>query len=1003
MRQECRRNASDILFRFAPAIILINLALSVWILSPFATALAAPFAPALPSAASCSQLARIDPTATNGAKWGATLLPGLGAPGGWFGVPVCANSINQVAPGGANLSCNRMPSNFPATGCAPGGATSDGYGLTFQCVELVARFSAWAFGASPSSWHGDAQFLWLNGHHPVSFSAYSNGGTYMPLPGDILVWGTLDRQGHPWPSGPAGGHVAVVAAVSSGRISFVEENMLVRGSNIPEETTTLTQNDGHWRVGPTYGTNGGRALYGWLHKAGNNGYFNFYRPGSQPVTASASLTGSSTRPSLAKSVIVTGAGALAQLVWSDTHTAAPALKKTGAASGTTPRALVESLGTPPGATLAPNQAPAVVILPGGERYSFALGQDGRLYAAYTPGNVAINGPTSAIVLWQALGAPPGITLTSAATALWDGENIMLGALGSDGAMWIRSGPPGMLDAWISLGKPSSASFQGFQGTPVLIRAPGSLAPSATSATPSSGAAEWLALALGHDGAIYENDGHPASANNPAPVATTGAAMRNPSPAPGWSGWAHVAIPGLSTTLTGPLLAISEPQTADSRQPASVTPAIRAVNALAMDSTGRLWLLRRTAMNQPWQARSVQAPDTNITLLSASLAPLTTAQGSAAALVVYIRDPQITASQDATQPAEQSILASALSLTAAGASQTDKWELLGFASPPAQRAAMSAGGSPIALEPGSGLRALLLARGAQVTLIGDRVALSQLAPEARSAPTPTAASTSHTITSAVAPGGTGSVILGDIAPAAVFSGAFNGSALDSRWLVTGAPPGTAQVGQDALTLTTATPSGRVAVAQGAPSGAFSVTAQITPDINWRTGTGASGSSAQAGILLALDDWNKLTLSVRADGMVALCPVADGKALSCDTAPEPPASSPNQKIYLRISQSGTEMTGAVSADGVKWTQVGVWGLPWSPTAEEPLLGAYAPPVAPVNMADSGVAPSAYAATPLTFTSLSLFVEGANTRSASGVTAGVSAQFNAITVAANTNAAP
>jgi hypothetical protein len=153
------------------------------------------------------------------------------------------------------------------------------------------------------------------------------------------------------------------------------------------------------------------------------------------------------------------------------------------------------------------------------------------------------------------------------------------------------------------------------------------------------------------------------------------------------------------------------------------------------------------------------------------------------------------------------------------------------------------------------------------------------------------------------------------------------------------------------------------------------------------------------LLALDDWNKLTLSVRADGMVALCLVADGKAQSCDTAPEPTVTSPEQKIYLRISQSSAGMIGAVSADGVKWTQIGVWGIPWLPTAEEPLLGAYAPPVAPVSIANSGVAPSAYAATPLTFTSLSLFVEGANTRSASGV----SAQFNAITVAANTNAAP
>src|SRR5689334_19386299 len=39
--------------------------------------------------ASCSQLARLDPTITNGSSWGRTILPGHGAPGGWFGVDVC--------------------------------------------------------------------------------------------------------------------------------------------------------------------------------------------------------------------------------------------------------------------------------------------------------------------------------------------------------------------------------------------------------------------------------------------------------------------------------------------------------------------------------------------------------------------------------------------------------------------------------------------------------------------------------------------------------------------------------------------------------------------------------------------------------------------------------------------------------------------------------------------------------------------------------------------------
>ena len=51
----------------------------------------------------------------------------------------------------ASVSCDHIPANWSRTGCAPGGATSDGFGLSFQCVELAARFSAWAFGDSPGS------------------------------------------------------------------------------------------------------------------------------------------------------------------------------------------------------------------------------------------------------------------------------------------------------------------------------------------------------------------------------------------------------------------------------------------------------------------------------------------------------------------------------------------------------------------------------------------------------------------------------------------------------------------------------------------------------------------------------------------------------------------------------------------------------------------------------------------------------------------------------------
>ena len=574
--------------------------------------------------------------------------------------------MNQVAPGGANVSCDRTPANFAATGCAPGSATSDGYGLTFQCVELVARFAAWAFGSSPGAWHGDAPYLWLNGHHPASFSAFANGGTRAPVPGDILVWGTLDSHGRPWPAGPAGGHVAVVSAVGSGWISFVEENMLGQHGNIPKETTTLTKSGGHWTIGRTYGTNGGRALYGWLHSTATAASPPDPAPPSPPppapATATATATPQITAPSLAQGVVVTGAGALAQLVWSDTHTPyRPATSgRTKATGGASPSARVESLGAPPGVSLAPNQTPAVVTLPTGERYSFVRGQNGRLYAAYTT-------PNAPGALWQALGAPPKASLTSAATALWDGANVVVGALGSDGALWTRSGPAGMLDGWVSLGYPANTTFQ---GTPALTRAP------------RSSDVGWLALATGQDGALYEADW----STTPPPSSSTSTATSQPSsqsPAqtPGWSAWAPVAAPDLTASLTGALLVIPEPQPATESQMASAAPTIGTVVTLAMDATGHLWLLRRAKMDQPWQARAISLPDGSDTLLSAALTPAASkSQGAAASLQVYLAEPQVSASQPTGQPAAQQvgpdILTSALPLNTASASNAPHWGSLG---------------------------------------------------------------------------------------------------------------------------------------------------------------------------------------------------------------------------------------------------------------------------------------------------------------------------------------
>ncbi len=951
--------------RGIPALLLL-ISVGAWLAFPLSSAEAAALAPAIPADASCARLAQADPTATNGPNWGATLLPGHGAPGGWFGVPVCANSVNQVAPGGANLSCDRVPADLARTGCAPGAATSDGYGLTFQCVELVARFAAWAFGVSPAAWRGDAPYLWLSGHHPASFSAFANGGTHAPTPGDVLVWGSLNRQGQPWPAGPAGGHVAVVAAVRGDRITFVEENMLGQHGNIPEETTTLTGRDGHWTIGPTYGTNGGRALYGWLHSSRDSGHFP-RSTGSSGSSGSSGASGASPAspaplPSLTQDTLVTGAGALAQLVWSDTHTQdrPAASAQASATQGTPPHALAESLGAPPGAPLTPSQTPAVVALPAGERYSFALGQNGLLYAAYTT-------PDAPGALWQALGAPPGITLTSGATALWDGTNVIVGALGSDGALWIRSGPAGMLDSWVSLGRPANTIFQ---ETPALVRAPGSTARSAAGSADSAGNVAWLALAIGRDGALYETDGRADSFAQQTP-------FQSSSQAAGWSAWEPVTLPD-ATSLDGGLLVTPETQAASAAQPADLAPTIQTVDALATDTMGRLWLLRRAAMDQPWQARAISLPDASATLLSASLTP--GASGSSPALQVYLAGPQANASKAATQPAGQDILTTPLSLNTASAGSAPRWTSLG-ATP------SLAPGSFVALDLGRHLSALAMAQGARIELTGDRAALEVLAPGAGAV-------------SAAPVGEAELVAFGPLAPPQSFSDTFAGNALDPRWIVTGAPSSVAGVTPGALTLPVPSQPGRIAVAQGAPGSAFTVTARVTPDASWRTESmGAERGGAQAGILLTLDDWDTLALSVRSDGTVAFCPVVNGKALPCDTMDAPAPASSSQGLYLRISQSGTDLTGFVSANGVSWLSVGVWSPDWLSNTGASPIGAYAPPAALTDSPDSAV--------PLAFTSLGLFVETGGAWQAPGPRAsasagtGASVQFHDLTVMAGAQA--
>ncbi|HEX8994435.1 MAG TPA: CHAP domain-containing protein [Ktedonobacterales bacterium] len=941
--------------RCAAAIAVI--ALCLWQLAPLANASAAALAPALPPDATCAQLAHVSPTATNGPSWGATLLPGHGQAGGWFGVPVCANGVNQAAPGGANVSCAGAPANFRATECAPSAATSDGYGLSFQCVELVVRFSAWAFGSSPGAWRGDAQYLWLAGNHPASFSAIPNGSATQPQPGDILVWGQLDSSGRPWPAGAAGGHVAVVAAVGGGKITFVEQNMLTLRGDIPSETTTLIESGGHWTLGHTYATSGGRALYGWLHSSRNTGQFSGHTahatpspsPASHPsaaptqppapsptntpaASAAASAAPQATQtprpvgpalPSLSSGVVVTESGAVAQAVWTDTQ--APTRDHTNP-SGATPQALVESLGAPPGVTLDPAQTPAVAPLPTGERYIFVRGRDGHLYDAYTA-------PGQAGALWQTLGAPAGVTLTGSVSAQWDDEGMSAAALGVDGALWLRAGPAGMLGDWVSLGHPASGMLQ---GNPALVSIL-----SADGATP-----ERVALAIGRDGALYETDGR---------ADGVGAADQPP----GWSDWAPVALPGNTPLAPGTLRLVSEPSPADARSTAS------GVALLASGANGRLWLLRRASVAQPWSAQALALPDSAGAVLGATLMDGDTLQ-------VFVAD----------QRAADTIALGVFHVkeaSAAGAPLVGAWERagVGIASSGAHSPASAA-----ALALGASQSALLAAEGGQLTLTGTPDALRLLAPSA-----PPSAET---------------ISLGRLAAPDASSDDFAGSALDTRWLTSGSPGMSASVAQGALILSAPGVAGHAEALQGAPTGAFTVTTQVAPGAGAATQQAPSTSQGwQAGILLRLDDWNTLSLSERAGGVIALCPTVAGVTQPCMQTRLDSAGSA-RGVTLRLSASSAGIHGEASVDGAHWMDVGVWNPAWLVAAATAAPGPYAPPLASVIAAGAssdGVRdPSAW----LTFTSMALYVDSVGAQSQAQPPQGtplVAARFAHLTVTSST----
>ncbi len=877
-----------------------------------------------PAGTTCAQLAAVDPTATNGQEWGRTILPGHNAPNGWFGVDVCGNGINSVTPGGANLSCDRVPKDLAKTGCAPGHATYDGYGLTFQCVELVARFSAWAYGDSPAAWLGNAPDLWTRGNHPSDFLAYPNGSARAPVPGDVLVWGTVDAHGLPLPDGPAGGHTAVVASVTSSHLVFVEENALSGQLNVPSETTSLSQINGRWIVGSSLVTHAGeRALYGWLHSTKNTGRFTGAGavrgsvPRQSPV-ASPTPSGADPTivlPTLVSGVTVTPAGTLADLTWPN-GTSTAYTTSAGLAAASPPRPVARSLGAPPAVSLAPDQVPAVVLSHDGSRDVYVRGEDGGVYDAHTT-------PLRLGITWRSLSAPPGAPLTGsiAATALPGGAAFA--AVSTDGIVWWRAGPAANPGNWTAIGRPDATPLQ---GTVVLAGAPGSGLP--------------IALGLGRDGRLYETQWVDASPDHPEWQ-------------PGWDGWTPLVLPVAMATDTLPLLPIFElPAGQEQTGQWSDVPLDVALH----DASGVLWLLH-LGPDQVWRFHPVPVSQPVTSILSgvAVQPPTAGAQVGAVRLHLYVAS-------------ASSIALVSFGLDATGTVTNPHWESV----TPQQPSSMAPSiGTAINLGPD--LSALVTASDRSVQAVGTRPALALLAPQ----PAPT--SSASTPSTSTAAGGAPAlpILAGQVPAATTFSDDFSGSTLDQRWLPLDVPA-TPHIVSGTLSLASAVSPDRAELLQTAPSGDFTLTTRLVLPAGQQ-------SSVRAGIMLYLDEADWLTLSVDHSGVASLCPIAWNQPIPCLSSIPLFGATTSHGLLLKLTRSGDTFTGLASANGDQWVAVGQWTptLPASLAAQLPSSDSTSSAPNRASSRQPSAAPASPVMGPMPFACAGLFAQQTNSPSPSSST--------------------
>jgi hypothetical protein len=119
------------------------------------------------------------------------------------------------------------------------------YGLKWQCVEFVKRYYDVHYRhRMPNSW-GNARDFFQESlpdgalNEARGLAQFTNPSRWEPQKGDILVFDAT--SGNPF------GHVAIISAVDSGRVEYIQQNPGIMAHS--RESLDLEQNDqGLWEI-----------------------------------------------------------------------------------------------------------------------------------------------------------------------------------------------------------------------------------------------------------------------------------------------------------------------------------------------------------------------------------------------------------------------------------------------------------------------------------------------------------------------------------------------------------------------------------------------------------------------------------------------------------------------------------------------------------------------------------------------------------------------------------